>query len=99
MPLGRHGRIVAVRALPIQNHDLLKPEKLFGVHWVADSDLCAGGSAVSCSTLQVESHPASGGDVVSINLHLAMPVEAASVADDVEIAIAIDVTKTKPIIH
>src|SRR4051794_39558699 len=96
MPLRFRRRVIAVRTLSAGDDDLLKPEQLAGPG-LQHADLRAGGAAVPWRTDYPHVEPMLRRQVVAINRD-GLAALLAFAADDVEIAVAIDIAKAEPLI-
>src|SRR5262249_7910312 len=97
--LGRSERIVTVRALAVENRDLLEPKKFARLARLSDSNFRTGCATISGRTHQTNANPILRRQIVTIDFHQTMRIERTGVADDVQVPVAIDVSEAKPIVH
>src|SRR5262245_2885816 len=99
MPLSRNERVVTVCALAVENRHLLEPEELAWIAGLSEADLRAGCATISSRAHQTNANPVLRQQIVAINFHQSARVERTAVADDVQVAIAIDVAEAKAVVH
>jgi len=98
MAFGLGVRIVAVGALAVQNHDLLIPEQLLGMARFGQSDFGSGCATVPTRTDRSDMNSVLRRQIVAIHFHLPVRVQLPGVADDIQVAVSIDVAEAKTVI-
>src|SRR5947209_9956760 len=91
--------VIAVRTLAIEDHYLFVPKQMIWVASFRQADFCSGRAAISRGAHRTNPNPVLRGQLVAIDLHLAVGINASCISNNVQAAVAINVPKAEAVIN
>src|SRR5439155_1183694 len=92
-------RVITVGALAVQDGHLFKPQELVRLVMLREPNLRSRRAPVPGRADQTNANPVLRWQIVAINLDEPVRIERPGVSDDVEVAVAVDVTETQAVIY